>query len=224
MLSSLPPEIFDLIINHLDHNKTTLRAYCLVSKSWVPRIRRRLFACVEFWSRKSVGSWMEAFPDPANSPAHHTRKLHIHAPAITPLANSDARAWVRSFRLVVALSVHGHWEDGGSSDVVDFICSFPLLQDLWLCLSTKDTSITDIDIDDAWAVPPTSPILNGSFVLKTCDVNHFTRQLLRLPGGLHFSQISVSGCDPESIPDLVSRCSTTLESLRIHYFTPRTCS
>ena len=43
-----PPEIFDLIIDHLQDEPITLKACCLVSKSWVPRSRMHIFAHVEF--------------------------------------------------------------------------------------------------------------------------------------------------------------------------------
>jgi len=46
------------------------------------------------------------------------------------------------------------------------------------------------------------------------------RRWLGIPGGLHFSKISVSclGGDVESMTDLVSECSDTPESLSIYYY------
>lgn len=48
-----------------------------------------------------------------------------------------------------------------------------------------------------------------------------TRQLLGLPGGLHFSRITVLCIDKDvdSTTDLLSRCSDTLKFLKICYFT-----
>jgi hypothetical protein len=121
MSSSLPSEIFGLILDHLSHERTTLEACCLVSKSWVPWTRRHLFTHIHLRSRKSVESWMEIFPDPSNSPAHHARSLRICSTATTPMTGSNARAWLRSFHLVVTLSVDGRRTLGGYSEVIDLI-------------------------------------------------------------------------------------------------------
>ena len=222
MLPSLPPEIIDLIVGHLYYKRTTLKACCLVSKSWVPRARRHLFARVDFWLPQSIRSWVKAFPDPSNSPAHHTRTLRIDASVIIPMANSNTRPLVRSFHLVTALSVRGWRRKGGSSEVVHLICSFPLLKDLWLQFSVMDSNIGA----NVWDAPSISPKLNGSLVLKGDAVCPIIPRLLNLPGGLHFARITVS-CSikyAESIPDLVSRCSDTLESLQIRYYRIRVFS
>ena len=217
MLPSLPPEIIDLIVGHLYYKRTTLKACCLVSKSWVSRTRRHLFARVDFRLPQSIESWMKVFPDPSNSPAHHTRTLHVDASAVILMANSDTRPLVRSFHSVTALSVRGYWRDGGFSEVVELICSFPLLKDLWLQFSVMDGNIGT----NVWFyTPSTSPKLNGSLVLMKSVVGSIVPRLLHLPGGLHFARIVVS-CSikyTESVPDLVSGCSDTLESLQISYY------
>ena len=215
MSPSLPPEIFDLIVDHLYYEWTALRTCCLVSKSWVPRARRHLFAQISLWSRGSVQSWMEAFPDPSNSPAHHTRSIRLSALAITLMTSQEVRPWLRSFQLVVTLSVRGYRMDGGFSEVIDLICSFPLLEDLFLWFSAPDNRV-----DNNWDTPSTSPKLNGTLLLKRGGSCLIIPRLLRLPGGLHFTQIQVS-CpvdDSESIPDLVLKCSDTLESLHVRYY------
>ena len=55
---------------------------------------------------------MEAFPNPSNSPAHHTRSLTISSPEAIATAGLSARAWIRTFHHIVALSV----ETTGSND------------------------------------------------------------------------------------------------------------
>ena len=217
----LPPEILDLVVDHLHHERTTLRTCCLVSKSWVSRAQSHIFADISFWSRESIKFWMKAFPDPSNSPAHHTRSLRISALAVASVASQDARPWLRSFQLVVTLSVDGHRMDGGFSEVIDLICSFPLLEDLFLWFSASDNSV-----DHDWDTPSPSPKLNGTLLLKRGGSCLIIPRLLRLPGGLHFTQIQVS-CpvdDSGSIPDLVLRCSDTLESLHIRYYPIRAFS
>ena len=214
MLPSLPPEIFDLIVDHLHNEPTALKACCLVSPSWIPRARRHLFARIYFWRPEYIGSWMKAFPDPSNSPAHYTRTMSIDGSVITTMKSSDARPWVHAFHLVTRLELQGDWEGGGFSEVVDLICSFPLVEDLWLGLSTSDSNI-----GDSRDTPSSSPKLNGILTLSGDEVCPIIPLLLSLPGGIHFTRITVM-CTikvTQSISDLVSRCSHTLESLAIRY-------
>ena len=234
----LPPEIFDLIIDHLHNEPITLKACYLVSKSWLPRSRTHIFAHVEFDPAGSpIESWMKAFPDPLSSPAHYTHSLCIRDPGVVP---TGARTWVRSFRHVRELSVRTFgWKEprgispvhlnglsptltslhltsfGTSiSEIIGLICSFPLLEDLSL-YSTFETD------DDGWTPPPTSPKFAGSLRLR--GDNRFTiRRLLALPDGLHFSTIQlvchVEDVDLGTVMDLVSKCSGTLESLYLRYY------
>lgn len=71
----VPPEMPDLIIDHLYDDPTALKTCCIVSKSWVPRTRKQLFARVKFDSTGfRFKLWKKAFPDPSNSPS--TQPLH----------------------------------------------------------------------------------------------------------------------------------------------------
>ena len=238
MSSSLPPELFDLIVDHLCDKPIALRACCLVSKSWIHRTRKHLFAYVEFDGfTPCIQSWMRAFPDPSNSPAHYTRSLSTRGFKSVTTAAMDARAWVRSFRHLVHLAVatHGAQDESRVSlaqlkrlsptlrslhlchyriplpEIIDLICSFPLLKDLSLIYLWDECDT------DGWNVPP-SPKFTGSLDL-TGEVNTIARGLLELPGGLHFSEIKVTCADyhAESVMDLVSGCSDTLEYLYINF-------
>ena len=64
----LPPEILDSVIDLLHDEPETLKQCFLVSKSWVPRTRRHLFAYIKFRSASDLRSWKKAFPDVADSP------------------------------------------------------------------------------------------------------------------------------------------------------------
>jgi hypothetical protein len=248
MLPSLPPELLDLIVDHSSDEPTTLNTCCLVSKSWVPRARSHLFAHVKFDSDErhggsSVDLWMEAFPDPSNSPAHHTRTLTISGlPAVIAVTTIPGHAWVRSFRGIIKLAMNTHWYDdlevslvklhGLSpilkslcvdrsfipfSEVFNLACSFPLLEDLSLCsFSSQQTQSHDL-MDP----PQTSPKLTGILQLAG-DVLPIILRLLGLPGGLHFSKISTE-CGTKSLQlvvTLVSRCSETLEFLYLNCYSP----
>ena len=220
MSPSLPPEILDLIVDHLCHERNTLKTCCLASKSWVPRTRRHLFAHVCFQFRKSVKRWMQLFPDPSNSPAHHTRSLRIGTPALTLIMSSFARPLVCSFRFVVRLRL-GSCRRDEFSKTIDLICSFPLLEHLSLWSPASDN-----DTGNVWVPPSTSPKLTGSLVLEGDGVGAIIPPFLSLPGGLQFTHIQApcSVGNVDSIQNLLLGCSSTLESLRISCYTPRAFS
>lgn len=239
MLPTLPPEILDFIVSHLRGEKPVLRECCLVSKSWIPRTRRFLFASVCFDSdREFVQSWMKAFPDPSNSPAHHVYNLWIWNDGAIAATSAEARPWIRSFDRVQHLIVGTPgWEDTRTvslvqlhgisstlralhlsysfippSEVLSMVCSFPLLEDLSLHPELTGGSI------DGWDVPMTSPKLTGCLSLRD-EIRGIARGLLDLPDGLHFTKI-MTWCpagNAELIMELVSRCSHTLESLYVDF-------
>jgi len=237
MSPSLPPEILDLIVDHLRGEPATLKTCCLLSKPWIHRTRKHLFVHVEFRGfGPRVEPWMKAFPDPTNSPAHHTRTLGIHCPRPIKATHVDT---ISSFCGVVRLEVTvGQLYHGGitlvplhglspvlrslrldfatlpDSDIFGLICSFPLLEDLAL------SSISRGQRDGQWTTPSTSPRLTGSLELSrvTEGIQPITRRLLDLPNGLHFTTIVVtwfSEQDVTSTTDLMLGCSDTVQSLNI---------
>ena len=242
MSSSLPPEILDLIVDHLHDEPTTLRACCLVSKSWIPRTRMHLFNSVKFrlFGRSTLESWMQTFPDPSTSPAHYTRSLHLSHFKVITVAISDARPWILSFSSIVDMRVitiggddrhlsfvqlHGLFPTLKSlrisytfaplSEVLDFVCSFPLLEDF----SSYSVTFLDQENADEWIAPPTSPKFTGSLLFSGSS-RWITRKLLSLPGGLHFSKIRVL-CpigEGDSVNQLVSTCSDTLKSISLDFY------
>jgi hypothetical protein len=179
---SLPPEMLDLVLDHLYGQRATLKACCAVSKSWVPRARRNLFFDIEFPSESSIKLWMKTFPDPSTSPAHYTRILTLHGLSAVAAAGTHACAWVRAFRHIVDFRMFSvQWNDSRvslfpkrgfsptlkslylsrscipPSEILNFICSFPLLKDLKLFfLSAWHGTVTG-----EWSAPSTSPELTG---------------------------------------------------------------
>ena len=239
MSPSLPPEILDLITEHLRDEPTTLEACCVISKSWIHRTRVHLFARVEFYAPKShIELWKKAFPDPSTSPAHYTRTLSIRGIPPTTTTGGDAGDWIRPFQNIVRLHLGClSWDDyqvplaqfhglspvlrslcltGTHSEVLDLICFFPLLEDLAV--------VSPSPISDTRNTPSTSPKLTGSLDLRAPkNIRSFARRLLGFPGGLRFSGITVA-CfteDFKSIMDLVSKCSDTLKSLDVFCHLPR---
>jgi len=236
MSRPLPPEIVDLVIDQLCDEPTTLRTCCLVSKSWVPRTRKHLFAHVKFDAASHpLKSWVKVFPDPSKSPAHYTRSLSI--PRLLGIPTGiRLRRWIRAFRNVVHFDFDFDYCPGynpiiapfrgfsptvrslrvtsNSFKVFDFICSFPFLEDLTLINIFSEGY-------GRGRTPSKSPKLTGSLALSASGgISSATRQLLDFPGGLHFTKITTwcIGGDLRSVTDLVSECSNTLESLHVYCF------
>jgi len=69
--SHLSPEILDYIIDLLHDKQETLKERCLVSKPWVPRTQKHLFADIMFRSAVDIELWKKTFPDHSSSPAYH---------------------------------------------------------------------------------------------------------------------------------------------------------
>ena len=233
----LPPEILDLIVDHLCAERITLKACCLVSKSWIHRTQKHLFAYIRFdpTDRPMIQPWKRTFPDPSNSPAHHVSTLSLEGIHAGTLTDPGVGSWIRSFNRVENLraeldsltldqvslvQLHGFsptlkllcliLTDSPLSEVFNLVCSFPLLEDLELF-----TFGSASDIDD-WDPPSTSPKLTG-FLQIGFGIPSVARRLCDLPGGLRFSKMTL-WCDDDiaSTMDLVSRCSATLESFGIY--------
>jgi len=245
MSRPLPPELLDLIIDHLRDQPTALRVCCLVSKSWVPWSRMHLFARVEF-TRTSIESWVKAFPDPQSSPARYTRTLAIRGPWLftveCPAVGRQIRAF--PFHNVVHLTIGCKYGSGRVSlvpfhglsptirslrlelnqvqpaEVFGLVCSFPLLEDLGLF------GFNYLGRVDGWPLPSTSPSLTGSLQLNAADggISNIICRLWDLPNGPKFTKIQLSSIDDEtdvtSASYLVSSCSDTLESLEVSDYSP----
>jgi len=111
-----PPETLDSIIDLLNDEPETLKRCCLVSKSWVPRTRKHLFAHIEFRSPSDLGSWKKAFPDVANSPGYYARTLIVGYARLVTASDGEEGGWIRLIRAfsgVTCLVVKGGFKHGG---------------------------------------------------------------------------------------------------------------
>ena len=241
MSPPLPLEVLDHIFDDLFQEKETLKTCCVLSKSWVPYVRRHLFHTIKFNShiKPPIELWTNAFPDPSNSPAHHTRALTLEGLPTVAAAVTHSHAYIRTFRYILELKLASMTHEGPvqfslvplhgfspnlkslslnlpapSQELLDLVCSFPSLENLDLDVrSTNDGTIAD-----EWKAPSNSPTLAGSLELhgKICSI---ARKLLDLPNGLHPVQIRMV-CDAELaslMNDLLLKCSDTLESLYIGF-------
>lgn len=236
MTPSLPQELVDLIIDYLRDELPTLSVCCLISKAWVQRVRKHLFAELKFHPfGRHIKQWRRTFPDPANSPAHNTRILYIPRPDLiaavhldtlltfcgvvrldvnTDLMNDQKASLIPLHAFPPALrSLHLTFASLPNSEIFSLVYSFPLLEDLSLVSRAARYG------HPAWNIPPTSPRFTGSLELRLKEGIYRTVHLmLDLPNGLHFTSIGVqwlSDRDIEATMRLVSRCSNTLESLSI---------
>jgi hypothetical protein len=242
----LPADILDHVVNHLHDTRDALRNCCLVSKSWIPRTRKPLFACVRFSTPRDIQSWKKTFPDPASSPAHYTTTLYI-GHWIVATADAEVNGWIRGFSHVVYLEVaqilllhspsslvpfHGFSPALKSFRVgvvffplpciFGFILSFPLLGDLAVTVCCDGSGENEIPAATQSLSPP---MFTGSLELHPFKgMGSVTRQLLSLPGGIHFRKLILTWYQVEDFLAtivLVEECSRTLESLDITWGIPR---
>ena len=176
----LPPEMLDHIVDLLHKNSEALTRCCLVSKSWIPRTRKHLFANIRFHTAKRLQSWKETFPDPSTSPAHYAETLSVSYRQVLTAADAEV-GWIKGFCRVVHLDVNGvsaSYPDPNdlvisllpfhgfspvtkslrvffpalsSSQIFDLILSFPLLEDLVVIF--HQTPADDDDGSKAGGIP-----------------------------------------------------------------------
>ena len=234
----LPPETLDYIVDLLGGNSRTLKKCCLVSKSWIPRARKHIFANIWFRSAKDLKSWEKTFPDPADSPAFHTHTLFVGCPQAVKDVDAGEGGWIRTFSRVERLTVNLPKRAVGVSltpfqklspslkslrvnfhllpceQVFNLIQSFPLLEDLVL-IGHNVSSVDGGGLD----IPPTSPAFTGTLVLQLYEgIANIVPRLLNLPNGLRFRTLNSWWHNEESlrmVERLVVACSDTLECLEI---------
>ena len=215
-MSVLPPETLDLVIDFLHDEPETLRQCCLVSKSWVPRTRKHLFAVIEFHTKPEIEAWRKVFPDPSDSPARYTQSLKITCPGAITEADGVEGGWITAFSRLVRLEVEEPWRYDSSlrwvldlapfrnvpptlkslfltslpfplPQAFDLIGSLPLLEDLSLVGAAASTN--DDDPDQAHTVAPSSisPPFTGMLDLRLYQGNvDAANRLLNMPNGLRF--------------------------------------
>jgi len=244
----LPPEILDHIVDLLHDDPDSLEKCCLVSKSWIPRTRKHIFAHIKFDTEEDLESWKAIFPDPSTSPAHYANTLYVGCPHLVTPADS----WIRGFSRVVELELatYDTYADESAISLISFhglslvikslrvdfnilppsrilnlILSFPLLEDLTLTSTGTPTDSGDgPDVLPTAIQPSNPPTFTGSLVLNLeGGTIPIARWLLTLPGGLHFRKFTSTwrhGGGLLLTMALVEECSYTLESLDVSGFLP----
>jgi len=215
-----PPETLDYTIDLLHNELDALKQCCLVSKSWVPRTRKHLFADIKFRSASDLESWKKTFPDAANSPAYHARSLLVGCPLLVVASDAEEGGWIRAFSGVASLGVdnggryiypreislapfygfsptlkslcvrHIHLPD---PQIFDLVRSFPLLENLRLRGRNFEAVGNDGDPHRLQTIIPSTlaPSLTGSLDLAILGgVWTAGRQLLDLPNRPHFRKFA----------------------------------
>ena len=241
----LPAEMLDSIANFLHDTRDALKSCCLVSKTWVPRTRKHLFAHVAFESPGKLQSWKATFPDPSTSPARYTNSLFIEFSRSDIPTDVEEGGWIPTFSGVVHFAMKNFNDKTTYETLVpfqgfspaiksfcltsptipfpqflDFIRSFPLLEDL----SVKAWSV---DVDRVFekqstpTQPTKSPAFTGTLELSfIMGMGVLASGILRLPGGIHFRRLDLTWTFDQDISltaVLVERCGPTLEYLDIGF-------
>jgi len=246
----LPPELLDLIVDLLQDSENALRNCCLVSKSWIPRTRKHLFADISFRVVGDLKSWKETFPDPSTSPSRYTKALYVDCAHAVTAADAETGGWIAGFSRIVRLEVgdpvssavslvpfHGlspiikslrvEFIAFPSSQMFDLVLSFPLLEDLTVATHYKSQAdIFDGRSTSTVIQPQNPPTFTGSLGLfLRGGMGPIVHRLLSLPGGIHFWKLDLEWSyegDTSSLVALVEGCTHTLESLDITCDLPST--
>jgi len=211
-----------------------LKAFSLVSKSWAAQSQKHIFSTVTFSRDQDIESWRNAFPDPANTLAHHARTLIIDNPKEFP---ADLFS---SFCNVTSLSLHVRPTEASPisftrlhgfapylkslemkfsflrpSDILNLVYSFPRLD----YLSLAGLSITP----EAKATPSKPLNFSGSLgLIMLRGIGLMTDHLSSLPGGVHFRKLALTwnnDRDSSSAMALITACAPTLENLHLRDYT-----
>ena len=243
--STPPPELLDHIVNLLQDANYTLRNCSLVSKSWVPRARKHLFADIRFRIKEDPASWKETFPDPSTSPSRYAKTLNVSYPDAVTAADAEVGGWIRGFSRVAHLGIddqglsswqlalslvpfHGlsptikslrvAFNTVSSSRMFGLVLSFPLLEDL-TAVAYFETVGDDFNGVSTSVQPSRPPTFTGTLGLFLKEgMGPIVRRLLSLQGGLHFRKLELMLSCEEDVSlavAVVEGCSHTFESLDI---------
>ena len=204
----LPPEILDYIVDTLRDRPKTLRNCCLVTKSWIPRARKHLFAEIEFFSVEHLESWKKTFPDPFNSPAYHTHTLLVYCPHAVTATDAEDGGWIQAFSRLVHLKVGDSIRRPNcrevslaplhrfspvlkslrvsslrlsDSQILDLVYHLPLLEDLSLTIPGAQTSDPNVGGSPNATQPSTLPPFTGTLELTLLqEMNHIALSRMRM--------------------------------------------
>ena len=244
-LDSRPTPPSDHIFEFLYYYRPTLGSCCIVSKSWIPHVRKHLFSFVSLNTPAHLERWKRSFPDNSCTPAHYTRTLVIGCLEAATDADAGEGGWIRTFSRVTRLVLNNisacfnyptvsltpfH----GFSPVLKSFCKFSTgflknSQILFHPTHLEDLSVTSTegDVDPPGpdmpltTTQPSHPFTGTLDLAVSRGVDTVTHWLLSRPNGLHFRHLVVLWLREQhlrSINALVWGCVDTLENLTISYY------
>ena len=191
----------------------------MISKSWIPRTQKHLFANIAFPTEGSSESWKETFPDPSTSPAHYAKTLVVDC-----LLVATSGSWIRGFSRVEHLELSTYALDfdfdESATPFLPFHGFSPVIKSLRVVIfALRPSQVFNLILS--------SPLLEDLVVIIRRGVlagdsdgskEDITRRLLLLPGGIHFRNLTLTLLCKEDFSTtmaLAEGCSHTLKSLDI---------
>ena len=239
-LREIPQDIIDEILDHLtadnnSHSRLSLLSCSLVSKSWVTPCRRHLFRTAYFTWRY-IAIWLETFPVPEESPAHHVRELCFWCGWCfdAPEKFFEYIPWFTGVRKIV-------WSGQAELEPLCRILSSGRLSQSVTSLAIYMDSVTVLQIRDVMDRLPNLNDLSLSGSLVRMDKNKLigigtglrgkfggrlrllrghvdtgiVNMLLEVPAGLHFTEVYIHSASERLRPTLrlTEACAESLAKL-----------
>lgn len=229
----IPQEIVDEILAHLAADFGSLRSCALVSRSWVPSCRRHLFHTITFTSRETY-RWLEIFPVPEQSPAHHIRRLGFWTGLAyegVPAKFFEYTPWFTNAKVLTLsgfvgfqpsqMSLSWRFPKSVTSLIVRTgVIDLPRIWDIMALLPNLDDLSLSGDLTDSRAPAGVGTTLSGKFGGRLELLDGIARKdvmstLLEVPTGLHFTEIGIRCVHKCLLPTigLVEACGRTLVKL-----------
>ncbi|KAG5642871.1 hypothetical protein DXG03_002016 [Asterophora parasitica] len=232
----MPPELIDSIIDHAHADPALLAACSLVSKAWFPAARHHLFSNAKL-DAKNAPSFVNLIDSTFSTVAPFVR--HIDAkdncegsrwvdslfanltslPSVTSISlisscdspiSQITLFTLCSFDRLVELKL-AECEFGNFTEVQQLICSFPMLQSLYLEADWPEPN----SIDPTVASP--SPHLRELYL--RCEMSHVLAWFLTQPSVAPVSKLTLHGLDAADLP-VVSLYLQTLGPVLTHLTIP----
>ena len=209
----LPPELLDHIFGFLYYYRPMLGLCCIISKSWIPHVRKHLFSFVSLNTPAHLERWKQSFPDNSCTPAHYTRTLVIGCLEAATDADVGEGGWIRMFSCVTRLVLnnisacfnyptvsltpfHGFspvlkslrvFSAGflKNSQILDLVSTLPQLEDLSVTSTEGDVDPPDPDMLLTITWQPSHQFTGTLDLAVSRGVDTVTHWLLSQPNGLH---------------------------------------
>ena len=241
----IPQEIIDEILDHLIVHcdlrfdaplSKFIRSCSLISTSWVTPCRRYLFRTIVF-DVKGMYRWLEAFPVPDRSPAHHLRDLSISSAGelIFPDEFLGRIQWFTNVKQMTMLGQaisNRHFDTPSFVGVPQSVTSLTIESPVIDTENTRNImallpNLDDLSLSGTVSVRPGTQLQGFGKVLRARfggrlrlhkiegAEKDFVNMLLEVPTGLRFTEVHVDSLRERllSTVRLAEACRSTLVKL-----------